>query len=289
MMRAPALVVILFGALAPLAVVRAQDAPPPTQGPGFEAASVKEHIAPGDGSFVGRRPGGRFAAENASLREIIEYAYQLQSFQLVGSLAPIDAARWDITAVLGATAAQTGPDAIVPAVRALLADRFALTTHRDTRAMLVYALRLARADSAPGPALKRSTLDCQALMAAARSSNGPPPPEARACGFRGRIGSLQSNGMPLSELGVALAGRVGRAIVDQTGLTGTWDLTLTYAAESAQIPAGTLSPDAPPPARNLDAPSLFTALQEQLGLRLVSTTAPVDVVVIDRVSRPTPD
>jgi len=254
----------------------------------FEAASVKEHVAPGDGSFVGRRPGGRFAAENASLREIIEYAYQLQGFQLVGSLAPADA-RWDITATLGATTAQAGPDAIVTAVRALLADRFALATHRETRTMQVYALRLARADGAPGPALKRSALDCQALMAAAQNSGGPPPPEARACGFRGRIGSLQSNGMPLSELGIALAGRVGRAIVDQTGLTGTWDLTLTYAPESAQIPAGTLSPDAPPPAGNPDAPSLFTALQEQLGLRLVSTTAPVEVLVIDRVSRPTPD
>jgi len=285
-MRAPAFAFILVGALVPLVAVRAQNAPPLTQALVFEAASVKEHVAPGDGSFVGRRPGGRFAAENASLREIIEYAYQLQSFQLVG-LAPADA-RWDITATLGATAAQSGPDAIVTAVRALLADRFALATHRETRTMQVYALRLARADGAPGPSLKRSAIDCPALMAAARSG-GPPPPEARACGFRGRVGGLQSNGMPLSDLGVALAGRVGRAIVDQTGLTGTWDLTLTYAPESAQIPAGTLSPDAPPPAANPDAPSLFTALQEQLGLRLVSTTAPVDVLVIDRVSRPTPD
>ena len=83
--------------------------------------------------------------------------------------------------------------------------------------------------------------------------------------------------------------RVGRAVVDQTGLTGPWDLTLTYAPDSAQIPAGTLAPDAPPPAANPDAPSLTAALQEQLGLRLVSTTAPVDVLVVDRVSRPLPD
>jgi uncharacterized protein (TIGR03435 family) len=263
-------------------------APLSSQPAAFEVASVKEHIAPGDGSFVGRRPGGRFAAENASLREIIEYAYELQAFQLVGSLAPADGARWDITATLGATAAQAGPEAIVPAVRALLADRFALATHRETRTMPVYALRLARADGAPGPGLKRSAVDCPALMAAARGG-GPPPPEARACGYRGRVGGLQANGMPLSELGVALAGRVARAIVDQTGLTGTWDLALTYAPESAQIPAGTLSAGAPAPAGNPDAPSLFTALQEQLGLRLVSTNAPVEVLVVDRVSRPSPD
>jgi len=100
-MRPSAVAVILIGALVSVAVVHAQDPPPPTQAPVFEAASVKEHITPGDGSFVGRRPGGRFAAENASLREIIEYAYQLQGFQLVGSLAPVDGARWDITAALG--------------------------------------------------------------------------------------------------------------------------------------------------------------------------------------------
>jgi uncharacterized protein (TIGR03435 family) len=97
------------------------------------------------------------------------------------------------------------------------------------------------------------------------------------------------NGMPLSELGIGLSGRVGRAIIDQTGLAGTWDLTVTYAPDSTQIPAGTLSPNAPPPVANPDAPSLFAALQEQLGLRLVSTTAPVEVLVVDRVSRPTPD
>ena len=255
----------------------------------FEVASVKERTAPTDGSFVGRRPGGRFAAENAPLREIVEYAYELQSFQLLGSLTPLESPRWDITATLGATAAaQAGPDATIQAVRALLADRFGLAAHRDMRTLPVYALRLARADGAMGPGLKKSDTDCPALIAAARAS-GPPPPAARQCGFRGRVGGLQAIGAPLSELGIALSGRVGRAIVDQTGLTGTWDLTLTYAPDSAQIPVGTLSPSAPPPAANPDAPSLFAALQEQLGLRLISTTAPVEVLVVDRVSRPTLD
>ena len=268
---------------------RAQNTPSNTPAVTFEVASVKEHASPGDGSFVGRRPGGRFATENATLREIIEYAYELQGFQLVGTLAPADKARWDITATLGATAGQAGPDAIIPAVRALLADRFALIVHRETRTLQVYALRPARADATPGPRLTKSATDCQALVAAARSGGGAPPPAARACGFRGRVGSLQSSGMPLSELALALSGRVGRVVVDQTGLAGPWDFTLTYAPESAQIAAGTLAPDAPPPAPNPDAPTLVTALQEQLGLRLVSTSAPVDVLVVDRVSRPTPD
>ena len=288
-MRMPTATCVAFGLLVSSPAVRAQNAPPANGVAAFEAVSVKEHAAPGDGSFVGRRPGGRFAAQNATLREIIEYAYEIQGHQLVGSLAPIADARWDITATLGAAAGQDGPDITLPAVRALLADRFGLVARRETRTLQVYALRPTRADGTPGPNLRKSALDCRALMAAARRGGGPPPPEARQCGFRGRAGSLQSSGMPLSELALALSGRVERAVVDQTGLTGPWDLTLTYAPDSAQIPAGALAPGAPPPAANPEAPSLAAALQEQLGLRLVSTTAPVEVLVVDRVSRPTPD
>jgi uncharacterized protein (TIGR03435 family) len=288
-MRALALIGVALGVLLPVSSPRAQNAPPSRPAIVFEAASVKERAAAGNGSFVGRRPGGRFAAENASLREILEYAYELQRFQLVGSLAPLEGTRWDITATLGEAGAQAGPEAIGAAVRALLADRFALAVHRESRALPVYALRLAQADGTLGAALKKSDTDCLALIAAARAGGGPPPPAARQCGFRGRVGSLQSNGMPISELALALSARLERAVVDQTGLAGPWDLTLTYAPDSAQIPAGTLSPDAPPPVGNPDAPTLFAALQEQLGLRLVSTTAPVAVLVVDRVSRPMPD
>src|SRR5687767_14103491 len=119
----------------------------------FDAASIKERTDPGSGSFVGRRPGGRFTTENASLRDILEYAYQLQKFQLVGSLAPIDSARWDIAATLGSESAEAGPDATLAAVRALLAERFGLVVHRETRTLPVYALRMARTDGTPGPAL----------------------------------------------------------------------------------------------------------------------------------------
>ena len=254
----------------------------------FEVASIKERVEPASGSFVGRRPGGRFATDNASLREIIEYAYQLQGYQLAGSLAPVGDARWDITAAFGATATAQGPDATAQALRALLADRFALAVHRETRTLPVYAIRLARADGALGPALSKSATDCPALMAAARNGGGPPP-AAQLCGFRGRVGSLQSSGMPLSELALALSTRLERAVVDQTGLGGTWDFTLTYAADSARIAPGAVPADAPAPPPQPEAASIFTAVQEQLGLRLVATTAPVDVLVVDRVSRPTPD
>jgi uncharacterized protein (TIGR03435 family) len=279
-MRATAMTCLTIVGFLQGPVVRAQT---------FEAASIKERTDPASGSFVGRRPGGRFASENATLREILEYAYELQRFQLVGNLAPIESARWDIAATLGPAAAAAGPDANLTAVRALLADRFGLAGHRETRTLPVYALRMARTDGTRGAALVKSATDCPALIAAARSGGGPPPPAAQRCGFRGRIGRLESTGMPLSELALALATRLERAVVDQTGLAGTWDLTLTYAADSVQPPAGTLAPDAPAPLSNPDAPSLFTALQEQLGLRLVAATAPVEVLVVDRVARPTPN
>jgi uncharacterized protein (TIGR03435 family) len=285
-MRTPALTAFALVALLG-SIGWAQNPPPAARPAAFEAASVKERVNGGPGSFVGRRPGGRFATENATLREILEYAYELQKFQLVGSLAPLESARWDIVATSGS--AEAGLDATLAAVRTLLSERFGVSVHRESRTLPVYALRLARAGGGPGPALVPSAIDCRALVAAARRGGGPPPPQAQRCGFRGRVGSLQSNGMPLSELALALSGRLERAVVDETGLEGPWDLTLTYAADSATIPAGTLAPDAPAPAANPDAPSFFTALQEQLGLRLVSTTAPVEVLVVDRVARPTPD
>jgi uncharacterized protein (TIGR03435 family) len=236
-MRATAISCLALPALLLGPTVHAQNTPSNARAITFEVASVKERTTPTDGSFVGRRPGGRFAAENATLREILEYAYEIQRFQLVGSLAPIDSARWDITATLGSAAAGAAErDAILQAVRALLADRFAMSLHRETRTLPVYALRLARADGTPGPSLTKSATDCPALMAALRAGGGPPPAAAQRCGFRGRIGRLESSGMPLSDLGLALAGRLGRPVVDQTGLAGTWDLRVTYAADRPRFP-----------------------------------------------------
>jgi uncharacterized protein (TIGR03435 family) len=91
----------------------------------------------------------------------------------------------------------------------------------------------------------------------------------------------------MSELATALSGRVQRTVVDRTGLTGPWDFTLTYTPEPSQIPQGVLTPGSPPPPFDPNGPSLFTALQEQLGLKLESTRGPVEVLVIERVERPT--
>ncbi len=83
-----------------------------------------------------------------------------------------------------------------------------------------------------------------------------------------------------------ISNQVGRAVVDRTGLTGSWDFELTFAAEP---PRGPLPPGVELPPVDPDAPNLFTAVQEQLGLKLESTKGPVDVLVIERVERPMPD
>jgi uncharacterized protein (TIGR03435 family) len=246
------------------------------QRPAFDAASVKRRTDPG-GGFLGRRPGGRFVAEGASLQELIEFAYGLQPYQITGGPGWLSTERWDVNA----TGAPGTPNDVLVAVQQLLADRFSLVVHRDTRELQVYALVLARRDGGFGPQLKRSPIDCAALQAEALRT-GVVPAEARGrCMAQGRVGSIQIGGSPLSELVLLLSARLQRMVVDRTALTGPWDVTLTYTPEPSQIARGVLAPGDQPNV-NPDGPSIFTAVQEQLGLKLESTRAPVDVLVIDR-------
>jgi uncharacterized protein (TIGR03435 family) len=99
----------------------------------------------------------------------------------------------------------------------------------------------------------------------------------------GGPGSIRFDGFPISQMATMLAGQAGRMVVDRTGLTGPWAFILTYAPEQRGAPP----PGADQPAPDPNAPSLFTALQEQLGLKLESTKGPVEVVVIDAINKPT--
>lgn len=248
----------------------------------FEAASVKParpDNPPGQG--VSRAPGGRFTAVNAPLRFLIMYAYQLQGHQLVGAPDWIANERFDIVAKMEGDPppiVTAGPDPMRLATRALLADRFGLVVHRETRELDIYALTIARAGGKPGRALKPSPEDC-AVMAARANAAGPVRVNADGeppflCGQSMGRGRIRFAGYPLSLFANGLSQNLGRAVIDRTGLTGNWAFDLTYAAEP--------SPDS-------DAPSLFTAIQEELGLKLESTKGPVEVLVIDSVQRPTPD
>ena len=296
--------VLLAGVLAlavPVAIsavgAPAPQAPPQTaitSAPKFDVASVKQNKSGDSRMGIGLQPGGRFSATNATVRNLVRFAYQLQDFQLVGGPDWLNSERFNILAQAGSDVPPGQPGTIGPVqlmLRALLAERFGLIVRPDTRTMPIYALVVARPDGKLGPRLSASSIDCVAMMAAARGGGAAPPapgPGQRpVCGLRTAPGQIMAGGFPLSQLTLSLSGMVQRVVIDRTGLSGNYDLELTFTPDQmsqvAQPPGGQLSPVDP------NGPSIFTALQEQLGLKLDSQNGPVDVMVIDRVERPTED
>lgn len=282
-MRKLLITLVVCGAVAG---VLAQDASPV-----FEVATIKLNKSNDPGQSIRRTVTG-LTATNMPLRQLIVFAYQIAPFQLVGGPPWVTSDHFDMVAKLeGGRPTEAGPgqgpDAMMLAMRPLLADRFKLKTHRETREMDIFALTMAKAGGSPGPQLKPSTTDCAAVAAARRGGPpGPPslpPAGAPFCGIMGFPGRIRFGGLPVSQLVQMLGAQTGRMVVDRTGLTGNWDFELTFAAEQRGQPPPGVNIPAPDP----DAPSLFTALQEQLGLKLESTKGPVDVTVIDSVEHPT--
>ena len=279
----------LAGVVCALTLASAQTAETP-QPLVYEAASVKPNKeGPGE-SYIRRQPGGRLTAVNFPLRAMVTFAYQLQGFQLVNAPAWLADERFDIVGKLPGDPPPvppgSGPDPHMIAMRTLLAERFKLKVHRETQQLDIYALVKARTDGTLGPALRQSSDECERLMKSI-VNGGPRPtgPDAPYCGITQNLGRIRFGGFPLSQFASSLSGQVGRFVVDRTGLTGMWDFELTFAAE----PRGPLPPGVELPPADPNAPSLFTAIQEQLGLRLEATKGPVEVLVVDAVDRPISD
>lgn len=278
---------LLTGFLGAAAIVPAQEQPPILDA-SFEVASFRRNIA--GGPTVWRpQATGEFTLINIPFQTLITAAYQLQPYQLQAAPAWTRNERYDIVARLDpAIAGRLQPDGHPPtwalALRSLLVERARLAFHRETRTLPIYALVMARTGGKPGPNLTPAAADCDALRtqsaAAARAGQPSPYPPSTPtwipCGLRNTPGRIVSGGFGFAEFLAALSVEVGRQVVDRTGLTGKWDFFVTYTPMSAAgSPADT------------DAPGLFTALQEQLGLRLESTEGPVNVFVVDRLERPT--
>ena len=183
-------------------------------------------------------------------------------------------------------------------LRALLAERFKLVVHMETKEMPVYALVLARPDGKLGPKIDVSTVDCAAMMAArGRGAGGPPPAppapgERPPCGVFMGPGNIAAGSVGMSQLAQVLSPRVNRIIVDKTELKGQYGFTLDFTPDQMpNLPPGVTAPPGAPPLPPIDpnGPSLFTALQEQLGLKLDSQRGQVEMLVIDSIEQPTPD
>jgi uncharacterized protein (TIGR03435 family) len=217
-----------------------------------------------------------------TLRALIRLAYGNASLfrpeeQIVGGPGWIDADRFDIEAKAAAEFA-ADPDGVtrqhLAMLRTLLEERFKLAAHMEQRDLAIYALVMARKDGALGPDLQRSTLDC--------SASATPPPAGVKCGVTNDGPTLVGRSMPIAALVAFLniSPAVGRLVQDHTGLTGLFDARLNFVRPFVLAPGGA----APNP--DVDSgPTIFTALQEQLGLKLESRRAPIDILVIDAIQR----
>jgi uncharacterized protein (TIGR03435 family) len=294
-----------------------------TAPPAFEVASIKPNKAGGRGVAF-QDGGGGFRATNVALRMLMRMAYGIQDFQISGGPAWLNSDRFDIEAKTD------GPPEKEPwklseeqrkafldrrrlMVQALLADRFQLKTHRETKELPVYALVVAK----NGPKLKEDIFTPPADMARPgppdakpepKEPNGPESkdrmvmqrgPMPKGLGMRMRPGQLTAQAVPLSNLVEMLSNVLGRTVIDKTGLKKTYDFDLQWTPDESQGqmfrgpeggkggPGGPGSggPDGAPPPES--GPSIFTAIQEQLGLKLESQKGPVEILVIDSVERPT--
>ena len=285
----------LLGAVGIVAVVGRVLAAQTPANPAIEVASIKANTS-GDPRIVLQvQAGGRLVGTNVPLRALVTFAYQLPpGSQIVGGPPWVNSDRFDIVAkgpgdFSTVERPDQGPVPQALMLRALLADRFKLTVHNESREQSVYALVTARSDKTLGSGI-RPNADCAAVFTAPPS--GSPPPSLGSdqrppCGAaRVAPGNLSANGMTFVQLAAMLSNFVQRTVLNRTGITGFFDIDLNWTPD--QMPRGDPPPGAPPlPPIDPNGPSIFTAIQEQLGLKLESTTGPVDVLVIDHAERPT--
>jgi uncharacterized protein (TIGR03435 family) len=278
----------------------------------FEVASVKTNKS-GPMTSAMRAVPSEFRMMNIPLRILIMQAYRLSTYQLVGAPRWIDSERFDIVAK---APAGSRPDQTTLMLRGLLAERFKLKVHSETREVPIYALVLARSDGKLGPKLAKSTDDCETILAERRAaaaaaraggpgaSTGPMiltppgPNEKPVCTISMRptpvpnglpLVTVKAGGQPLQMLVNQISSTLNKRVVDRTGLTGLYDFEMQVSM-GAQMPLTTQAPGGgtTPIAPIDDGPTVFDAVRE-LGLNLESERGPVEHLVIDSVEKPSED
>lgn len=255
-----------------------------SQSPAFEVASIKTGVSAD--VPAGIRPvsaGGQFHAV-LTLHDLVQLAYgaplALLPSQVVGGPAWVTIERFEIIAKANrlANTSSGARDELLAMMRTLLTDRFALRVRQERRELAIFNLVLDGADRRLGPRLRPEDGQCVAMSGVTAAAADP----GRWCGFRRFApGGISARGMTLDEFasGISTHADVQRVVRNRTALAGKFDLDVEYAPDAPGDSQST------PPA----GVGLSTAMKEQLGLRLESAKGPVDVFVIDRVERPTPD
>lgn len=262
----------------------------------FTTASVKASASDAPGMRVDMPP-GRLSIENASLVFLIGAAFGVPASSIEGGPAWTRGERFDVS---GTTDPSQPRDDMQAMLRDLLADRFKLVTHFDARDTPIYALVVDRDDGRLGPQLHQADVDCAAVQAQRARGLAPAPVADGAvapCSMQSSAGRLRASAMPLGTFAASISAVARRPVRDRTGLAGGFDVDLEWMAGSraaamqsrgSQNPGATRgAPDAPGAA--VDVAAFFTALQQQLGLRLEPDEESVDVLVIDRVEAPSLD
>ncbi len=264
----------------------------------FEAASIRptkpgmRGIKPG---MLGIQPGGRFSTSGITMKMLMEQTYDVKDAQIAGAPSWFDNDQFDIEAkpdeATGAALDKLPPEQraekLKEMVRSLLADRLKLTLGHKTKEMKVLALVVAKG----GPKLQKSSFNPADFKPEFRVGRGALVRRPAAAGLmRMRPGEVTSAGAQMSMLADALSGMTHQIVVDKTGLTGYYDFTLHWTPEMGEerMMAGGpgLGPEGAPPRPDSSGPSLYTAIQEQLGLKLESRKSPVDILVITHVEKP---
>lgn len=236
------------------------------QAPAFEAAAIKINASGRPGGGISRNP-ARIKVMNSTLRFLVQFAWNVKDFQVSGATGWMDSEKYDIDAV---AANPFKGEEYRAMLKTLLAERFGVVVHSETQEKPGYALVVGK----NGPKLPPPIESQNVLFS--RSANGD------------RI--LDAKNITLTRFADALALPLDAIVVDRTGIDGNYNVSFQWTPDPANEPrmmkSGEPAPP-PPPGDAPSGPSIFTALQEKLGLRLEARKVPMEVIVIEKAHRPT--
>lgn len=252
--------------------------------PRFEVAAVKPAATDELGSEINVAPGGRVTIANLPLKSIIVYAWGLKPFQVSGAKGWMESQRYDIVAKPESKPAQAE---LLRMLQSLLAERFGLVVHNETRELPIYALVVSKPGKL-GPGL----VPFQQGSCPEFDPGSPPPPSqtgapsAVPCGRirSGRTG-IRGAGVRVADLIDRLSPLLGRIVLDETGLSEKYDINLQWPSP-ASTPVSAASSDAAGVPQSDDGSPVFRALDEQLGLKLRLKKGPVEILVVDQAVQP---